>query len=279
MERKPSETAAVTASLRALGCYEEDERIRCRDETAKLFLPEDKREQLKSPEVRDMIKKMIPEGLYAYVLARTGYFDDLFVSSLQEGIPQIVLLGAGYDSRPYRFSDFIGTTILYEADALATQEQKRFLLKQNGISAHQNVRYVALDFERDDLMRSLCGNGFDPELQTLYLWEGVTFYLHPATVRAALQSLRVNSAVHSIISFDFQTVENGQGLVDTGLKDETICFGIEKGMASRYLEELSYKVLEHVGSEELQKRYLTQSDGSLLGQIKPIMNIVKAGMV
>lgn len=278
MERKTSETAVVTASLRALGCYEEDERVRCNDRVAELFLPQDKREQLKSPDVRNMIKKMIPEGLYEYVVARTGYFDGLFISSLKEGIPQIVLLGAGYDSRPYRFSDCIGTTVLYEVDALATQEQKRSALKQNGISAHQNVRYVAVDFERDDLMRSLRGSGFDPTLQTLFLWEGVTFYLHPATVRATLQSLRLSSATHSAISFDFQTVEDGLGLVDTGLQEEAIRFGIEYGVVGQYLEELNYLLLEHVGSEELQKRYLTRGDGSILGQIKPIMNIVKAEM-
>lgn len=279
MERKTSDTAVVTASLRALGCYEDDGNVRCRDQMAELFLPDDKREQLKNSDVRNIIKKMIPEGLYEYVLARTGYFDDLFVTSLKEGIPQIVILGAGYDSRPYRFAEFIQHTSIYEVDAFATQEQKQSVLENSEISVHKDVRYVAIDFEQDDLMQALSSNGFDSALQTLFLWEGVTFYLHPNTVRGVLQSLRSNSAAHSLMCFDFQTVENGRGLIDTGLKDEAIRFGIEAGTAGRYLEELNYKVLEHVGSEELQKRYLTRSNGTVLGQIKAIMNIVKAEMV
>ncbi len=278
-QRKASETAVVIASLRALACYEDDANVRGKDELAVLFLSDEKRGPLKSSDFRNSIKKAIPEGLYEYVIARTGYFDDLFVSFLKEGIPQIVILGAGYDSRPYRFENFIENTLIYEVDALETQELKRSILQNNKIHSHKNVRYVDLDFEQDVLMYKLCGKGFNPALKTLFIWEGVTFYLHPDTVRTILQSLRTNSALHSILSFDFQSIDHGQGLIDTGLQEEVILFGIESEKVSEYLNDLGYAVLEQVNSEEMCKRYLTCSDGSCFGSIKSMMHIVKAEMV
>jgi len=278
-QRKISETAIATASLRALACYEYDELVRCKDQLAVLFLPDDKKEPLMKSDLRNMIKKAIPEGLYEYVIARTGYFDDLFIHSLKEETSQIVILGAGYDSRPYRFKNLIGNTLIYEVDALATQEHKRIILQNNGVYCHKNIRYVSLDFEQDDLMNVLCNEGFNPLLQTLFIWEGVTFYLNPATVQTILQSLRSNSAEHSILSFDFQNIDNEQGLIDTGLKAEIIRFGIEAETVNGYLKSLGYIVIEHVDSEEMCKRYLTRSDGSRLGSIKSIMNIVKAEMI
>jgi methyltransferase (TIGR00027 family) len=275
-QRKTSETAVVTASLRALACYEEDDNIKCGDQIAGLFLPKEKRGPLSDSGFRSAIKKAIPEGLYEYVIARTRYFDELFIRYLKEGIPQIVILGAGYDSRPYRFENLIGKTLIYEVDAAATQEQKRLILQYNGIHCHRNIKYIACDFENDVLEDKLRSQGFNPQLLTLYIWEGVTFYLNPDTVKNMLKLLHANSAAHSMIGFDFQSIHHGQGLIDTGLKGEMITFGVESGMISGYLKDLGYAIIEHLNSEEMCKRYLMCSNGSLFGGIKPIMNIVLA---
>jgi methyltransferase (TIGR00027 family) len=266
----------VTASLRAMGCYEEDNAVKCRDHFAELFIPDEKKEAIRNKAVRVDIKKMIPEGLYEYVIARTGYFDELFLHCLEEDIPQIVILGAGYDSRPYRFEHFIENTMIFEVDAAPTQEQKQSILKENEIRSHRNIRYVPLDFEQDDVMKALCQNGFQPRLRSLYIWEGVTFYLEPNTVKTVLEMLSSNSACRSVMSFDFQTIDPEHGLIDTGLRDEAINFGIPAGTIIEYLRDLGYSVMEHLDSEEMCKRYLTCSDGSRFGRIKPFMNIVQA---
>ena len=278
-QRKTSETAVITASLRALACYEEDDNIRGSDQIAGLFLPQEKKEPLSDSGFRSAIKKAIPEGMYEYVIARTRYFDELFTRYLKEEIPQIVILGAGYDSRAYRFENLIGKTVIYEVDALATQEQKRLILQKNGIHCHENIKYVACDFENDVLEDKYASQGFNPQLLTLFIWEGVTFYLNPATVQNMLQLLHANAAAHSMIGFDFQSIHHGQGLIDTGLKDEMITFGVESGMIGAYLKDLGYAIIEHLDSEEMCKRYLVCSDESLFGSIKPIMNIVLAEII
>jgi methyltransferase (TIGR00027 family) len=44
----------------------------------------------------------ITRGIYGAQVCRTRYIDDTIASALSEGIDQLVILGAGYDSRAYR---------------------------------------------------------------------------------------------------------------------------------------------------------------------------------
>jgi methyltransferase (TIGR00027 family) len=273
-----SETAIVTASLRALACYEDDGLVRHKDSLAQLFLPDEKRVPLADGDIRNQIKKMIPEGLYEYVIVRTGYYDDLFCDHLMRDIPQIVLLGARFDSRPHRYRDLIRETSVFEADAPATQEYKRGVLEKNQIACHKNIRYIPIDFEKDDLAEQLVKAGYRPELQTLYIWEGVTFYLTPAATASVLRALRAVSPSRSILSFDFQTIDEEQSLIDTGLENEKIRFGIKSGTAEEFLNEFGYSVLELVNADEMGRRYLTANDGSRFGSVKSMMNIVTAEM-
>jgi methyltransferase (TIGR00027 family) len=270
-----SETAIVTASLRALACYEDDGLVKHKDGMARLFLPDEKRAPLAGSELRNYIRKMIPEGLYEYVIARTGYYDDLFCAHLRQNVPQIVLLGAGFDSRPYRYSDLIGETIIFEVDAPATQEFKRTVLENNQIACHRNIRYIPVNFEKDDLAEQLVKAGYCTKLRTLFIWEGVTFYLTPAAVVSVLRASKAVS-VRGILSFDFQSIDEEQSLIDTGLENEKIRFGIKTGTVSEFLQSFGYSVIELVNADEMGRRYLTANDGSRFGNIKSMMNIVTA---
>lgn len=104
-EHKPSETAMFAALHRAIANkYFTDERFGP-DYLAEYFLPAHFRFFIKFKKVRANIKKKLNKylpGLHEYVIARTAWFDSLFTDALYENIPQIVLLGAGHDSRASR---------------------------------------------------------------------------------------------------------------------------------------------------------------------------------
>lgn len=271
-----SKTAMLIASLRALACYEEDPPIHGDDYMAEMFLPDEKRIPLKAIENRPVIKKAIPDGLYEYVIARTKYFDELFLRYLNLHIPQIVFLGAGYDSRAYRFKNQINNSVIYEVDTPATQEMKLQILKDNDVKIHNNVMYVATDLEKNELFQKLYNAGFQSSLQTLYIWEGVTFYLTPKSVDSMLSLLKQHSSSESILSFDFQHRDNENTLINTGLKDENVKFGLNTQECNKYLHGLGYSVIEKLNSEEMCNRYLTMTDGKRFGNVKSIMNIVTA---
>jgi methyltransferase (TIGR00027 family) len=268
---RTSETAIVTASLRALSNYEKDENINCHDSLAELFLPDDRKVPLHDSNSREMIKKAIPKGMYEYVIARTKYFDYIFIESLKNNIEQIVFLGAGYDSRPYRFSHLIENASIYEVDAKPTQDHKISLLQKNNTYIHKNIKYVPVDFEVDNFIRLICENGFDKFKTTLFLCEGVTFYLSGSAVEEVLKLIKENSGIHSRICFDFQTKINNE-LIDTGLKDEVIKFGIEPGKIEEFVKNSGFSLVEHVKSTDMEKRFLTLENWDLFGWIVPIMN-------
>lgn len=271
-----SQTAMLIASLRALSCYEIDPLIHGDDYMAEMFLPDEKRIPLKTTEYRPAIKKAIPDGLYEYVIARTKYFDELFLHCLNLQIPQIVLLGAGFDSRAYRSKNQINHSCIYEVDTPATQEIKLQILKENDVQIHNNVKYIAADLEKNELFINLCRAGFQNSRQTLYILEGVTFYLTPRSMKAMLISLKQHSSSGSILSFDFQHQDGKISLIDTELEDEKIKFGINADQCSQYLQSYGYSIIEKIDSEEICNRYLVMTDGTRFGNVKSIMNIVKS---
>jgi methyltransferase (TIGR00027 family) len=108
VEQKPSETAYFAALRRAIANKEFDNRGLGPDYLAELFLPSPTRFLIKFKGIRARAKNRLNEflpGLYEYVNARTAYFDSVYIDALNNNIPQIVLLGAGYDTRAYRFSN------------------------------------------------------------------------------------------------------------------------------------------------------------------------------
>lgn len=274
MNDRISETAIAIASLRALSNYETDVTVQSHDGLAEFFLPEDRQTALRTLNSREQIKQHIPKGMYEYVIARTKYFDSIFVDTIQHPIEQIVLLGAGYDSRPYRFSPLITTTRIFELDMKPTQDHKLGCLRKNNVNIHPNISFIPMNFETDDPIAMLCQYGYDNAKQTLFVWEGVTFYLSHDTVTRMLRRLKDHSGVGSQVCFDFQTIQQDSDLIQTGLQDEVIKFGIESGKIVNFVNAHQYRVVEHITAGDMERRFLTLQNGELFGRIMPMMNFL-----
>ena len=89
--------------------------------------------------------------LYGYLWARTAYFDAIFREQCAEDIPQIVLLGAGYDTRAIRFRENIRHTRIFELDLPTTQARKQQQIDAAGVARPDGLVYVPFNFETDDL--------------------------------------------------------------------------------------------------------------------------------
>ena len=117
--------------------------------------------------------------------ARTAFVDEALETFVAGGGGQIVVLGAGWDTRLYPLQGR-ADLVLFEVDAPATQAEKRTALERTGIDAAE-VRFVSCDFEATPWPDALAAAGFDPAQRTFLLWEGVSMYLEAATVAATLQ--------------------------------------------------------------------------------------------
>ena len=117
-------------------------------------------------------------------IVRTKMIDDALSEALSSH-EQCVILGAGYDTRPYRLTAMSGRRV-FEVDHPTTQATKRAVVERLGIGL-DNVTYVAVDFERDDLAGKLVEAGLDRDTRTVFVWEGVTQYLTEEAVDSTLE--------------------------------------------------------------------------------------------
>ena len=204
VENQPSETAMNVAFSRAIAALEDREKIKGRDYIAEIFLDDDKKKYLKDKMLREVaINKFITPRLYGYLLARTAFIDNVFEKALIEKIPQILFLGAGYDSRSCRFSALIKETKIFELDINTTQEYKKKMLLQSKIKIPDQLTFVAINFKTDSIEKALLDTGYDKNKKTLFIWEGVMYYLSAQAVDETLKFVKSNSPSGSTICFDY----------------------------------------------------------------------------
>lgn len=136
--------------------------------------------------------------------ARQTFLDQIVEKNLGL-ITQFVILGAGFDTRPYRLPKDTPVRS-FEVDTPKTQAIKRALLTKTSVDAGR-VNFVAADFEKDDWLEKLVESGFDPAKPALFLWEGVTIYLDRQAVEATLRKI-ATAAPGSMVAFDYFTTES-----------------------------------------------------------------------
>ena len=136
----------------------------------------------------------------AGLAARVLWFDSRLVRALDAGIKQVAVIGAGYDSRPWRLRrDGIR---FFELDHAAPQRDKIRRAPQPG------PVYVESDLTTEDAAKSLQDCGFDALEPALFILEGVTMYLSEKVVRRQLELLARNSAIGSRLAVDFHPPSN-----------------------------------------------------------------------
>jgi len=138
-----------------------------------------------------------------YMQVRTRVIDDALRDFLAAGGRQLVVLGAGYDTRALRMPDLADANI-FEVDHPATQGHKRNVLEE--IGADSPSTYVTWDFETrpmEDLPDALADAGLDRADPVFTIWEGVTMYLTPPAIDASLRAIRAWSCQGSQIAMTY----------------------------------------------------------------------------
>lgn len=129
-------------------------------------------------------------GMLDLIPVRTRVIDQAWKAAQARGVAQLVILGAGLDGRAWRLPQLEACTV-FEVDHPATQTYKRRRVDGLGHLA-QDVRFVGVDFVRDDLPTKLQAAGLCADVPTFFIWEGVTPYL---TRSAQAQTLAGMAAV------------------------------------------------------------------------------------
>src|SRR5512136_788710 len=204
-------------------------------------------------------------GVVGFIVARDRYIDDVLQDSLKDGLQQLVILGAGLDSRAYRFDGLKDRVKVFELDHPASQVDKLVRLQAvfGRIPAH--VSYVPVDFNTQTLEQRLPDSGYDPNLKTLYIWQGVTMYLTAEAVDDTLRFVVQHSVPGSAIVFDYiyRLVLDGvqkHGEVSNmrryrSLTGEGLTFGIDEGTVESFLKERGFRQSRDMDAIGLRQAY------------------------
>jgi methyltransferase (TIGR00027 family) len=188
----PSRTAAYMALFRAIESSKPaDERL-FEDPLALAFL--DRRLRVVGLAARlPILGRLVPwyidhrwPGPRLSGVVRTRAIDDAVREALVGGCSQLVLLGAGYDTRGYRLHEAAHVET-FEVDHPVTQAAKRAALERELGTSSCRVHLVSVDFERDSLAKALDDAGLRPAIQTCVVWEGVFSYLTLDAIDATLR--------------------------------------------------------------------------------------------
>jgi methyltransferase (TIGR00027 family) len=247
-----------------------DERI-CYDPYARQFLPGWFYGLVKLFLVSGYAERSGP-GVQSFLAARERYIDDCLLESLKNGFAQLVILGAGYDSRPYRFAELLKSVHTYEIDHPATQKAKLKSLQKVFDHVPENVTFVPIDFNHQSLSQRLAESGYDPKLITLFIWQGVTYYLEPGAVDQTLAFIAGQSAPGSKIIFDYidlSVLENSSGHGEVkrmqryrGITGEALRFGISARKIENFLLQRGFENVCNIRSSELKPLYFKDKNES-----------------
>ena len=285
-------TAEGTTAARALFAQHPDPKVRNDDYLAmKMVAPEYWHYSLMNPDYKTgvLITKTFRFNTNYYVNARTKHMDALLKRAAEDGAVQVVNLGAGYDSRAYRFRKTMPAARFFEIDLPAMVQEKKRRLKLALGQVPEYVAYVPIDFNTQNIPDELKKAGYDPNRKTFFIWEGVTMYISGEAVDATLRFIASRSAAGSSVVFDYMPLGAVKGDFKiypdvrrlsfwVSYRGEPFIFGIAEGESGSYVSKRGLKVISDLSPKDLEKRYLTRSDGSLDGPCCSAFRIMHAAV-
>lgn len=265
---QPSRTAEATAFQRATE-HILPPRLRIVDDPwAEHFLRPGLRAAL-AAYARSRVAKRADEelGLTHFVVTRHRYIDDRMLAALAAGAEQVVVLGAGYDARAFRFADALGARPVFEVDHPATQARKERVL-QRIARRHPppavDVRRIPVDFERASVAKGLLSAGFDRSLPTFFVWEGVSMYLTRDAVKKTLDTIAGLAPAGCEIAFDAWFLLDDPDLRATwhrlsanllSLLGEPVTFSLHPEDAAAFLAREGFELEDLARARDLERRY------------------------
>jgi methyltransferase (TIGR00027 family) len=287
IETKTSRTAEFTCMSRAASYRETRECYKGDDTIAYILVPGFIRFILRFPRICRLYHRFLaPKGIYEYVIARTNYIDSVFIEVLEKGFGQIVIFGAGFDSRAQRFDHLNRSTRIFELDAPMTQEEKLEAFQKKNIMIPENLTFIPINFNKERLPEKLTEAGFEEGRKSLFLLEGVTMYLSHAAIENTFGHIRDISGRGSLVVFDYiyagvlrreHRYYGERNIVRTvGKAGEGWSFALEEGEIEDFLGTYGFSIKDHSSAQELEKRYFTNQEGRIVGRINGTHSLVTA---
>ena len=260
-------TAFLPATPRLIEQYETNEMKLFDDSFIKIFFSKITLFMMQFKVIRDVEKMMsdiISKGVSGVILCRTKYIDDLLQTSIGSGIEQVVILGAGLDTRPYRIAG-INNTEVFEVDLPIMQNIKKEKIRKGLGTLPTHIEYVPIDFNKQTLDEVLRETALDVENPIFFICEGVTQYITEEALKSILRFIS-KTVTGSTVVFTYvlksvidktSDIEGANNVMDYfETKDQEWKFGLEPSNIDEFLQQFELTLIEDVGASYYQERYL-----------------------
>lgn len=207
---------------------------------------------------------MVP-GIMLHYLLRKRWIEDRVRVCLAEGVNQIVILGAGFDTLALRLHREFPHVRFFEVDHPATQQIKRRALQSQFMLA-SNITFIAADLTYESWERALLSQSdYRDQAHTLVIAEAVLMYVQPYDLDAIFKFLREHTDPHSRFLFTFMeprgdgkiSFHNATRLLDFWLRwrGEPFTWGVRREALSSYLHERGFSLQQLATPETFRWQY------------------------
>jgi methyltransferase (TIGR00027 family) len=206
-------------------------------------------------------------GIATHVLCRHRFLDEHLLAALDDGAEQVLILGAGYDSRAYRFAGPLGGRPVFEVDLPPLSRHKAAVVtRRPDLFGHTAIRRVEIDFRTQSLADRLLDKGFSAGARTFVIWEGVVPYLTADAVDATLTGLRTLCGAGSRLGLDAYDGTGGPDRLAAVRRfaartlswiGEPVNFGLPAARLAQFLADRGWPVLDLADAAVLTERYAT----------------------
>jgi methyltransferase (TIGR00027 family) len=266
----PRKMALQIAGLRANETHlPENERV-FQDPYAEYFFPDEIRKLFQDPaRVKAELGKyeqMMP-GVNGAIVARIKFIDEKLKELIEHGLKQLVIIGAGYDTRSYRIKGVKENLKVFEVDHPDTQAVKIEKIKEIFGTLPRHVTYVPLVFGSSPLGERLAEHGYDHALKTLFIVEGLLMYIPPAAAEGLLAFIARNSGpATSIVAdyFDTTVVEGSSPLKEARVlrqfvesEGSSLKFGIQRGKDEAFFSQFGFRQVSCASAPAYKDKFFT----------------------
>jgi methyltransferase (TIGR00027 family) len=269
-----STTAENNAAIRAFESMRPLGQRVCDDPFARHFISD---ALLQAPNLRAALgermtawQRFFP-GVCDAIVARTRFIDDCLKIDIEAGLRQLVILGAGYDTRALRFDCQAAGITVFELDHPATQAKKLARYRRRLQTIPEHVVFIPVDFNAAQPDRALCEAGFDCAKTSFFIWEGMSYYFSPPAVRKTLSFVADVAAAGTALIFDYVPPAVISGTIPlteairltAALKQlgEEFLFGLDPDQAGSFLHRHGFQLITNQSAQASNSLYFKAAPG------------------
>lgn len=207
------------------------------------------------------------------------HIDDRVAASVGD-MQAVVILGAGFDMRPFRLPALSGIPV-WEIDQPENIEARKLRLRRAFGAIPANLTLFAMDFDQQDLSAALAAHGYSMECRTFFIWEAVTQYITEKAVRATFAFLSAapsgSRLACTYVRKDFLEGANLYGwerLYKRFVETKVWLFGMNPEDWAAFLKPYGWRMVEDLEYGVLAEKYVAPTGRQLA--TTPVERIIYA---